>query len=184
MINKALKILIYTGGTIYLTAAMTGPFWAVYVNKVGGDFEIAGIAVAILFFVRGLASIFIAKFENKFKETEYFLVAGGLLRTLGFVGYIFVSQSWHLGIISLVLGVADAIIYPAADALFARHVDKNIDVSQWGWWEVMESWGTALGALIGGFLVTYFGFVGVFIFMAFVSFVNSFVILILPRKTL
>lgn len=184
MINKALKILIYTGGTIYLTAAMTGPFWAVYVDKVGGDFEVAGIAVAILFFVRGLLSIFIARFENKFKETEYFLVFGGLLRTLGFVGYIFASQPWHLGIISFVLGAADAIIYPAADALFARHVEKGVDVSQWGWWEVMESWGTALGALAGGLLVTYLGYTGVFVVMASVSFLNSFVILVLPRKTL
>lgn len=184
MINKALKILIYTGGTIYLTAAMTGPFWAVYVDKVGGDFEVAGIAVAILFFVRGLLSIFISRFENNFKETEYFLVVGGLLRTLGFVGYIFATQPWHLGIISFILGSADAIIYPAADALFARHVQKGVDVSQWGWWEVMESWGTALGALAGGFLVTYLGYIGVFVTMAFVSFTNSFVILFLPRKTL
>lgn len=155
-----------------------------YVNKVGGDFEIAGIAVAILFFVRGLLSIFISRFENKFKETEYFLIIGGLLRTIGFVGYIFATEPWHLGAISFILGTADAIIYPAADALFARHVQKNVDVSQWGWWEVMESWGTALGALAGGFLVTCLGYTGVFITMAFVSFLNSFVILLLPRKTL
>jgi predicted MFS family arabinose efflux permease len=182
--NKALSVLIYTGGTIYLTAAMTGPFWAVYVDKVGGDFETAGIAVAILFFVRGLASIAISKFENKFKETEFFLVAGGMLRSLGFLGYILATSPIHLGLISFVLGIADAIIYPAADALFSRHVDKKTDVAQWGWWEVMESWGTAAGALIGGVVVTQFGFNSVFGLMAVVSLLNALVILILPRRVL
>ena len=184
MINKALSILIYTGGTIYLTAAMTGPFWAIYVDKVGGDFETAGIAVAILFFIRGLASIFISKYENRFKETEYFLVVGGILRSIGFLGYIFATEPIHLGLISFILGIADAIIYPAADALFSRHVEKKKDVAQWGWWEVMESWGTALGALAGGFMVTYFGFNGVFITMSVVSLINAVVVLLMPRRIL
>lgn len=183
-INKALSILIYTGGTIYLTAAMTGPFWAVYVDRVGGDFETAGFAVALLFFVRGLASILISKFENKFKETEYFLVIGGILRAIGFLGYVFATKPIHLGMISLVLGIADAIIYPAADALFSRHVDRKADVQEWGWWEVMESWGTALGALIGGILSMTVGFNGVFVVMSITSFVNAFVILLIPRKVL
>jgi len=184
MINKSLLALICTGGTIYLTAAMTGPFYAVYVGQVGGDFEVAGVAVAILFFVRGLASIFISRFENKFKETEYFLTIGGILRTFGFLGYIFAKTPIHLGLISFILGLADAIIYPAADALFSRHVKKGQDVAQWGWWEVMESWGTATGALAGGFIATAFGFNGVFITMALVSAINSGVIIFLPRKLL
>jgi predicted MFS family arabinose efflux permease len=182
--NRALKVLIYTGGTIYLTAAMTGPFWAVYVGKIGGDFETAGIAVAILFFVRGLASIVISRIENKFKETEYFLIIGGFLRSLGFMGYLFATEPLHLGVISFILGLADAVIYPAADALFARHIDKRKDVAQWGWWEVMESWGTALGALLGGFLVTLLGFNGVFMAMAAISFINACLLTLLPRKLL
>lgn len=184
IINKALSILIYTGGTIYLTAAMSGPFYAIFVGKVGGDIEVAGMAVALLFFIRGLASIIIAKFENKFKETEYFLIIGGLLRSVGFAGYIFVKEPIHLGYISFVLGIADAIIYPAADALFSRHVEKGQDVSQWGWWEVMESWGTALGALIGGFVASLFGFNAVFFAMAIISVLNAVIIFILPRKIL
>jgi DHA1 family multidrug resistance protein-like MFS transporter len=183
-INKALSVLIYTGGTIYLTAAMSGPFYAIYVGNVGGDIEVAGMAVALLFFVRGLASIIIAKFENKFKETEFFLIAGGLLRSLGFAGYIFAREPIHLGYISFILGIADAIIYPAADALFSRHVKKGQDVAQWGWWEVMESWGTALGALLGGFIASIFGFNAVFFSMALISTINALVILILPRKIL
>lgn len=182
--NKALSVLVFTGGTIYLTAAMSGPFYAIYVGKVGGDIEVAGMAVAILFFVRGLASIIIAKFENKFKETEYFLIIGGLLRSIGFAGYIFAREPIHLGYISFILGIADAIIYPAADALFSRHVEKGQDVAQWGWWEVMESWGTALGALIGGFVATIFGFNAVFVSMAIISGLNALIIFALPRKLL
>jgi MFS family permease len=182
--NKALTTLIYTGGTIYLTAAMTGPFWAVYVEKVDGDFETAGIAVAILFFVRGLASIIISKIENRYKETEYFLIIGGLLRSVGFLGYLFARTPIHLAGISFLLGLADAIMYPAADALFSRHINKKKDVAQWGWWEVMESWGTALGALVGGFIAAAFGFSAVFICMALISCVNAIVIFFLPRKAL
>ncbi len=184
IINKALSILVYTGGTIYLTAAMSGPFYAIFVGKVGGDIEVAGMAVALLFFIRGLASIIISKFENKFKETEYFLIIGGLLRSVGFVGYIFAKEPIHLGYISFILGIADAIIYPAADALFSRHVEKGQDVSRWGWWEVMESWGTALGALIGGFVASMFGFNAVFLAMAIVSALNAVIVFALPRKLL
>jgi cyanate permease len=184
IVNKALSILIYTGGTIYLTAAMSGPFYAIYVGRIGGDIEVAGMAVALLFFIRGLASIIISKFENKFKETEYFLVIGSLLRALGFAGYIFANQPIHLGYIAIILGIADAIIYPATDALFSRHVQKGQDVAQWGWWEVMESWGTALGALAGAFIATLFGFNGVFLSMTLISLLNALVIMVLPRKIL
>src|SRR3989344_2802459 len=115
----SLLILILSVGSIYLSTATMAPFYTSYVGKVGGGFEVAGVAAAILFFVRGLASIIVGKIENKYKETEYFLILGSVIRGFGFLGYIFASHPVHLGIISFFLGLADAVVYPAADALFS-----------------------------------------------------------------
>lgn len=182
--NLSLLVLILSTGSIYLATAVMTPFYATYVGRLGGGFEAAGTAAAILFFVRGLASIIIGRIENKYKETEYFLVLGSFIRGFGFLGYIIAASSFHLGIISFFLGLADAIVYPAADALFSRHIDQGQDVSQWSWWEVTESWGTGLGALLGGFMATTMGFNFAFIFMALLSFLNAFLILLSPRKLL
>lgn len=52
---------------------MTGPFWAVYVAKIGGDIEVAVMAIALFFLIRGLASNAISRIENKYKETKIFI---------------------------------------------------------------------------------------------------------------
>ncbi len=167
-----------------MAMAVMSPFYTAYVEKLGGDFQVAGTAVAILFFVRGFASIIIGKIENKYKETELFLALGSTIRCVGFLGYSIATTSIHLGIIAFLLGLADAVVYPAADALFSRHIDPDNDVSEWSWWEVTESWGTGAGALIGGFIAGTMGFNAAFYFMAGLSLLNAIIIFLLPKKIL
>lgn len=69
--------------------------------------------------------------SDRVKETELVVVVGYLAIALGFLGYIFVQDFWHLLVIQVVIGFGEAIYSPAFDALYSLHMDKKKSGSTW-----------------------------------------------------
>ncbi|MFH1611636.1 MAG: MFS transporter [Patescibacteria group bacterium] len=182
--NKALRILLSTNAMILTAAAMLGPIYALFVERVGGDLMDASIAGGIFAFVAGLTTLVSGKYSDKIKENELIVVLGYVIMGVGFLLYFWVSSIVFLFIVQAIIGLGEAIYSPAFDAVYSKHLDGHKSGTQWGAWESMNYFTTAVGAVAGGGLVTLFGFQTLFVIMAMLCFSSAIYIYRLKRSVL
>ena len=182
--NKALRILLSTNAMILMAAAMLGPIYALFVEKVGGDLMDASIAGAVFAFVAGLTTLVSGRYSDKIKENELIVVLGYAIMGVGFLLYFWVASVAFLFIVQAIIGLGEAIYSPAFDAVYSKHLDGHKSGTQWGAWESMNYFTTAIGAVIGGGLVTIFGFQTLFVIMAMLCFSSAIYIYHLKRNVL
>lgn len=182
--NKALRILLSTNAMILMAGAMLGPIYALFVEKAGGNLIDASIAGGIFAFAAGLTTLISGKYSDKIKENELIIVLGYAIMGLGFFLYIWVNSIIFLFMVQAVIGLGEAIYSPAFDAVYSKHLDGHKSGTQWGAWESMNYFTTSIGAIIGGGLVTLFGFKILFVVMAMLCFLSALYIYSRKRKVL
>ena len=168
--QRELKILLSSYALFGLAAGMFGPIYAVFVEQIGGDLLTAGAAYAAFSFAAGILIFIISRWEDHVKHKEKLVVVGYFVMTLGYLGYIMIRTPLDLFVVQAVLGVGNAILSPAWDAIYSKRLDKGRYASEWGIWESMNYIVIALAALIGGFLANVFGFRFIFVIMFILSF--------------
>lgn len=184
LFNKALRILLLTNAMVLMSAAMLGPIYAIFVEEAGGDLMDASFAGGIFALTAGLTTLISGKYSDRLKENELIVVAGYTIIGIGFFLYFWVDSMIFLFITQAIIGLGEAIYSPAFDAVYSKHLDGTKSGRQWGAWESMNYFTTALGAIIGGALVTAFGFKTLFIVMAIMCFSSAGYIYHLKRRIL
>jgi len=182
--NKALKVLLISNALIYVAGAMMGPIYALFVEEVGGNLLDASITGGVYALAAGIVVLLSGSVSDKIKESELIVVAGYAIMALGFMMYIFVSSIAFLLIVQVVIGIGEAIMWPAFDALYSKHLDLKKRGRQWAVWEAMSYWVTAAGAIIGGVIVTFVSFDALFVIMAALCFIAAVYVLLTPRKVI
>src|SRR5680860_81477 len=182
--NKALRILLSTNAMILMAGAMLGPIYAIFVGTVGGDLMDASIAGGIFAFVAGVTTIISGKYSDKIKENELIIVLGYIIMGTGFFLYFWVNSIIFLFIVQAIIGLGEAIYSPAFDAVYSKHLSGHKSGTQWGAWESTNYFTTAIGAIVGGVLVTIFGFQTLFIIMGTLCFGSALYIYHLKRSVL
>lgn len=183
--NHAIRVLLATNALILLSGAMLGPIYAIFVTRVGGDLMDASIAGFIFAVSAGLITLLSGKFSDKVRHSDMIIVAGYTLIGTGFLLYLFADSIYSLFAIQALIGLGEAVYSPAFDKLYSQHLDSGKYGSEWGTWESMNYFTAAFGALVGGLLVTEYGFSTLFIAMASLSFMSGFYIFALsPRRVL
>ncbi len=185
LFNKALRALLITNGMILIAAAMLGPIYALFVEEIGGDLLDASIAGAIFALTAGFVTLISGRLSDKIRHSEFVVILGYVLIGTGFFMYQFVDSIMFLFAIQILIGFGEAIYSPAFDKLYSAHLDKGKSGTQWGAWEGMNYFTAAFGALVGGLIVTRFGFDAIFIIMAALSYISaSYLFLLSPKKVL
>ena len=184
LFNKALRILLITNGVVLVAGAMLGPIYAIFVEKIGGDLLQASFTGGIFAMAAGITTLVAGRYADKIKENELIVVFGYLIMGIGFLLYIFVNSMLFLLFVQILIGFAEAIYSPAFDALFSKHISIRKAGKEWGTWEAINYFSVALGAILGGFIVTKFGFNPMFIIMSIICFSTAIYIYFLPRKIL
>lgn len=184
LFNKALRILLLTDGLILLATAMLGPIYALFVDEIGGDLLNASFAGGTFALAAGITVLASGRLSDKIKRDDLVVVTGYVIIGTGFLFYTLVSSIWWLLLVQALIGFGEAIYAPAYDALYSRHLDRHKTGTEWGAWEAMKYFATAIGAITGGLLVTKFGFDFLFITMAMFCFISAAYIYNLPKKTL
>lgn len=183
--NRAIKLLLATNALILLAGAMLGPIYAIYITQIGGDLMDASIAGFLFAISAGLITLLSGKFSDRVRHSDLVLVCGYILIGVGFLLYQYVDSIYSLFAIQALIGVGNAIYAPAFDKLYSQHLDRGNSGSQWGTWESLNYFMAAFGALLGGILVTQFGFSTLFYLMAFLSFISGFYLYALsPQRIL
>ncbi|HPJ16653.1 MAG TPA: MFS transporter [Candidatus Woesebacteria bacterium] len=182
--NKALRVLLSTNAMTIVAAAMLSPIYALLIEEVGGDLMDASIAGGIFAFVAGLVSLISGKYSDKIKENELIVVFGYVITGVGFLLYCWANSVVFLFIVQAIIGLGGAIYSPAFDAVYSKHLDGHKSGTQWGAWESMNYFMTAIGAVVGGALVTLFSFKVLFVIMSALCFSSAFYIYHLKRSEL
>lgn len=89
-----------------------------------------------------------------------------------------------LFLVQALIGLGEAIYSPAFDAVYSKHLDKKHSGIQWGAWESTNYFTTAAGAIIGGIIVTSFGFQSLFVVMGILCIGSALYIYSLRRNVL
>lgn len=160
------------------------PFYAIFIQKIGGTIAFAGFSWAIFSIAAGGLTLLFTKWELRVKEQELLLALGYVLRGIVFLSYAFMHDRTQLIVTQLVWGLAFAIGGPAFDATYSAHIDKEKSIAEWGNWEGVASIATGIAALVGGMLIESFGYQAVFLSMAIISFSLGIYIWQLPREYL
>jgi len=112
------------------------------------------------------------------------VVLGYTIMGTGFLLYFRVDSIIFLFVVQAIIGLGEAIYSPAFDAVYSKHLDGHRSGTQWGAWESMNYFMTAIGAVLGGALVTVFGFQFLFVIMAFLCYFSAVYIYHLRRNIL
>lgn len=183
-INKSLRILIASNTTLIFVLGLFGPFYAVFIQRIGGTIAMAGLSWAVFGIVTGTLTLFFSRYGLKVKEQELLISLGYALRSVTFLSYAFMDNLPQLILTQVVWGLSVAIGTPAFDSVFSSHTDKQDGIAQWAAWEGLSSIASGLAALVGGIMIQNFGFRPVFITMSLVTLYLAVYIYRLPRTVL
>lgn len=182
--NHSIRILLGTNGLVLAASAMLAPIYALFVEEVGGSLFDASITYAAFAGMGAIITFTSGKFADKAKESELIVVTGYLLISIGFFGYSFVDSVWTLAIAQAIVGAGQALYAPAFDALYSSNLDDGSYGSEWGAWETMSYIVSAICAILGGLIVSSYGFIPLFIIMGTLSIASALYIYFLPREVL
>ncbi len=183
-LNKELRILVSTNAIILLAGAMLGPIYALFVKKIGGDLFDASLAGALFALTAGVVTFVAGRYSDRIKENELIIVLGYGIMGIGFLLYAIVNSIVFLFAVQVIIGLGEAIYSPAFNAIYSKHLDGRKSGRQWGFWESVNYFTTAIGAITGGIIVIKLGFTFMFIIMAMLCFGSAIFIYRLPRKVL
>ncbi len=172
--KRGIKVLLLSDAWITLALGLLGPIYALFVQGIGGDILDASWAYFAFLITSGALIYLMGKWENRVKHREKLIFAGYCLCSVGCFSYIFVSSQTGLVLTQIILGVAEAVMIPAFDALYSDYTEKKEEASEWGDVESLNYIVTAIAALIGGYVASIFGFRVLFMVMFAISLFSVF----------
>ena len=183
-LNRSLRVLIMVNSILVFTMGLFVPFYAVFVQRIGGDVAFAGLSWAIFSIISGVLIFLFSSWQLKVKEPELLIALGYILRGGVFISYAFMTNMLQLIATQIFWGIAVALGTPAFDSVYANHTNKESSIVEWGRWEGIAAIVAGIAALIGGLIIQTFGYEIIFIIMALISIGLGFYVWRLPRELL
>jgi len=185
-LNKVIRGLILSDFLLQSGWGLIGPIFAIFITQQiqGGSLVSVGFIAATYWFIKSIAQPFIAHFLDvkKGERDDFkFLIYGLFLANLVPLGYIFVTQLWHVFLLEIIRGLCMACVIPSWAGIFTRHIDKGWEAFSWSIESTGIGFAAAFSAAFGGILVTFLGFKAVFILVSFFG-LGSCLLLLLIRN--
>lgn len=137
------------------------PFYAIFVENIGGGLILAGATWAIYKVVSGLTILFTSTLSDKY-DPYNFIVLGFGLRVIGTAGYFLVSGPIHLLTVQIIQGVAHAFIVPSYRKIYSTNLDKGHEAVEWSYPSAGSEVAQGIAVLVGGIIVASIGFTWLF----------------------
>jgi predicted MFS family arabinose efflux permease len=186
-LNKIAKYLILSDLIFYSGWGLISPIFAVFILDLinGGNAFVVGLASGINLVSRSLLRIPFGIYADKSSRVSYHFMFWGLLfAALVPIGFIFSSTPLHIYLLQAFLGAMLAMSTAGWTCLFARHMDKGSESTEWGVDAVAVGIGPGIASVIGGAAVTYFSFQYVFIGVTLLGLIGVFILLFIKKDIL
>lgn len=141
------------------------------------NLEQIGKIVALYPVVWGLGQLFTGKMADHFNKKNM-LFGGMLLQGLALLSMVYASTFLHFVVLSLVLGIGTAIVYPTFLAAMADYTHPIQRAESIGVFRLWRDLGYAIGALLTGILADYLGIYWAVGAIGFLTLLSAIVILV------
>lgn len=188
-LNRVIKVLIFSDLIFNSAFGLLAPVFAIFVvSRIhGGDAEVAGIAVGIYWILKSILQIPIGNYLDRNhgeKDDFYFMIAGSLLGSLTFLGFIFAAEPWHLYALQALLACGIAFAIPSWGGIFTRHIDKGHEGITWSLESSSIGIGAGIAGIAGGIIAKYVGFVPLFAAMSAGGVLASLFLLLIKNQVI
>lgn len=182
--NRSLKTLFIFNGIFVFAGSFLGPLYAIFVEKFDTSVFSISLTWSSYLFSVFIFTLLVSKVGDKIKEKEYLLILGYVIRAIAWLLFLFVSNIYHLILLQVLIGFGEALGGPAFDAIFAEHLNKDQHIEEYSDWKIVSNATTSIGTLIGGTVVTFFGFNYMFVLMSFLAIISGIGLYLQPRRLL
>lgn len=183
-VSVALRILLFTNSLVLLAAALFGPIYALYVEELGGGLLDAGLTSGVYAITAIFTTLVAGIYTDKIKENEYVIIFGYFVIAIAFFLLNFVTSITYLFLVEMLIGFGTAIYSPAFSAIYSKHLSKEKPGIEWSFWDIIDNVSYAIGAILGGYLASNFGFGILFNIMSMLCIISGAYIYFLPREVL
>lgn len=186
-LNRIIKYLIYSDLIFYTGWGLISPIFALFlVESLKMSAFVVGMASAIHLVTRSLLRVpFGIKADKSQKRAYNYMFYGLFIAALVPFGFIFSQNTWHIYILQAILGISLAMSTAGWTAIFARHMDKGKESTEWGVDAVAVGLGPGIAAAIGGLAVTYFNsFNYVFAAVGIVGLIGTLMLIFIKKEVL
>lgn len=162
--RKEYKILLIASLLANFGDNLIGPFYAVFVGRIGGSLLDIGYTASVFGFATGISIMVVGKISDKINK-ELVTVFGYVFYALGSIGYLVISTPWQLFILQVVFALGTACLAAPLVALFSKFIQKGKEGAQWGLEGGSSFIAVGVSVLVGTWVVNYFGFQTLFLIM-------------------
>lgn len=170
--RKEEKILLIGAMFWWLGEGLFGPLFAVFTGQIGGDLLDITWAWAIYLIVTGFLVMYVGRISDRVGHARL-MVVGFVLNAILTFCYLLIDSPMELFLVQAGLGVALALAEPTWDALYAKFEDRSHAGYTWGLSNGTEELITGMAILIGGFIVSWYGFKTLFIIMGIIQTIGA-----------
>ncbi|MDO8560963.1 MAG: MFS transporter [bacterium] len=183
-INQVILIIIFAEFVFTIGSALIGPLVAIFVTKdIGAPVTVVGFSVAIYWVIKSVLQLPVARYldKNHGEIDDYYSTLIGLAISITAVYlYYFVQSAWHIYALQALIGIGDALVVPAFQAIFTRHLDKDQEASELA---LRSSFsygiGSALGGALSGILALAIGIRSIYLINGTLLLIGFFILLFL-----
>jgi MFS family permease len=182
--NKSLKVLLFSNSIFVFAGSLLGPLYAIFVSNIDNKILSVSISWFALITSAIIFTYVISLLGDRVAETEYLLIGGYIVRAVAWFLFIYVNSITSLIFLQILLGLGEALGTPSFNAIFAKHLDGGIQIKEYSQWKMLEGVVTAVGVLLGGIIVTKYGFTPLFLIMSLLALATTISVALQPRERL
>lgn len=153
------------------------PIITVYISQLSSDSTHILLISGAVFAASGLASIIAAPKLGKISDRigpQKILLGALIVAGILFIPQAFVENSWQLGVLRFLLGLATAGLLPSINSLVKKSTCDSISGQAFGYNQSAQFLGMFLGSILGGQIAGSFGIQSVFLFTGGLLLINAF----------
>ena len=151
---------------IQVAANSISPILSLYVKQLAGESSNVAFISGIVASVPGIATLLAAPRLGALGDrigSERVLKAGLLFSVIILIPMAFVTQVWQLAVLRFLLGVSDAALIPAVQAILTKNTPHAVAGRIFSYNQSFQAMGNVMGPLLGSVISASLGFSGVFL---------------------
>lgn len=157
------SVLLISHSFFWLATNLIAPFFSIFaIHELSGvGLAEVGISSLIYYLSFGLLEPVVGYFSDKIeglKDDLFLVIFGYILRGSVFLLFAGSTTVGHLYLLQLLLGLTRAISGPSEKVLFSLFIKRNKQATLWGIDESLINLSAAIGAGVGGYLISILGF--------------------------
>ncbi len=164
---------------VQITANSISPILSLYVKQLTGNIGNIAFVSGVIASVPGIATLFAAPRLGALGDqigNKRVLKAGLILSMLVLFPMAFVANVWQLGILRFLLGLSDAALLPAIQAIVTKNTPHAVAGRIFSYNQSFQAMGNVIGPMIGSVISASFGYSGVFMIVPLFVLLNLFLV--------